>query len=106
MLDVPFAIPARLRPVTFAAGIFDSPKPSPLKMPDVESMFPVATTFAPVVIFPPDTLPVAATTPAVVKFPPITLPVTSTTPPDVKLPPSTLPVTVKSTNVPKDVTFG
>ena len=59
-LDVPFAIPDRLKPVMFAAGIFDSPKPSPLKMPDVESMFPTATTFAPVVMFPPATLPVAA----------------------------------------------
>ena len=42
-LDVPFEILDRLRPVIFAAGIFDSPKPSPLKMPDVESMLPVTS---------------------------------------------------------------
>ena len=94
-LDVPFAIPDRLKPAMFAAGIFDSPKPSPLKMPDVESMFPTATTFAPVVMFPPATLPVASCS---------VLPPVSTR----QLEPRyvTLPVTAREVNVPKDVPFG
>ena len=92
-LDVPLEIPDRFNPTILAAAMFEIPKPSPLKMPDVVSMFPTATTLAPVVILPPDTLPVASTTPAVVKFPPVTLPVTRTSPPDLKLPPITLPVT-------------
>ena len=98
-LDVPLEIPDRFNPTILAAAMFEIPKPSPLKMPDVVSMFPTATTLAPVVILPPDTLPVASTTPAVVKFPPVTLPVARTSPAVVKLPTVTLPVAYTRTTM-------
>jgi hypothetical protein len=100
---VPFAIPDRLKPVIFAAGIFDNPNPSPLKMPAVESMLPDAVRLDKVptevmlgcaaVVNEPATSVNVPVVPAT--FPPVMLPVALTTPAVVKLPPATLPVVVK-----------